>query len=310
MSHNVETMAYAGETPWHGLGVSVPHDLTPADFLTKAGLDWTVSKTPNYHIWDGQPRYTGDMALIRDTDGSVLSTVGQNWEPVQNYEMAGFFHDFVMDNKMDIVTGGSLQGGKIVWFLAKTKEAFELCDGQDLIENYLLFSNYHKFGFSTDIRPTDIRVVCNNTFSAAHGKEAKYNVSFDHSKPFSVKAAQEALARAQAAQQVYKEKAEFLLSKRYEEGQPIEYFGQLFPTDSKKKKFSRSAEITDAFLDIQPGADLGRGTWWQVFNAVTYVADHKLGKDQDARLTSSWYGDNRTIKSKALELALEYADNS
>ena len=29
MAHNVETMAYAGEVPWHGLGTKVIDDLTP-----------------------------------------------------------------------------------------------------------------------------------------------------------------------------------------------------------------------------------------------------------------------------------------
>jgi len=45
MAHLVETMAYAGETPWHGLGVPVLNDLTPDQMLVKAGLDWTVDKT-------------------------------------------------------------------------------------------------------------------------------------------------------------------------------------------------------------------------------------------------------------------------
>ena len=38
MAHNVETMAYVGETPWHGLGVEVPSGITPNDLLIKAGL--------------------------------------------------------------------------------------------------------------------------------------------------------------------------------------------------------------------------------------------------------------------------------
>ena len=44
MAHNVETMAYAGEVPWHGLGYRVPMDLTPDQMLEAASLDWTVTK--------------------------------------------------------------------------------------------------------------------------------------------------------------------------------------------------------------------------------------------------------------------------
>ena len=36
----VETMAYAGEVPWHGLGTKVPHDLSTDEMLKKSGLDW------------------------------------------------------------------------------------------------------------------------------------------------------------------------------------------------------------------------------------------------------------------------------
>ena len=44
MAHMVETMAYAGELPWHGLGVKVIDDLTPEQMMQKAGVDWSVEK--------------------------------------------------------------------------------------------------------------------------------------------------------------------------------------------------------------------------------------------------------------------------
>ena len=44
MAHQVETMAYAGEVPWHGLGVKVIDDLTPEQMMQKAGVDWSVEK--------------------------------------------------------------------------------------------------------------------------------------------------------------------------------------------------------------------------------------------------------------------------
>ena len=48
MSHEVETMAYAGELPWHGLGVEVSNDLTPLQMMEKAELDWEVEKVDAY----------------------------------------------------------------------------------------------------------------------------------------------------------------------------------------------------------------------------------------------------------------------
>ena len=48
MAHQVETMAYAGEVPWHGLGVEVSNDLTPNQMMKKAGLDWTVEQIDSY----------------------------------------------------------------------------------------------------------------------------------------------------------------------------------------------------------------------------------------------------------------------
>ena len=50
MAHEVEMidgvaqMAYAGDKPWHGLGVEVSNDLTTAQMMRKAGLDWSVEK--------------------------------------------------------------------------------------------------------------------------------------------------------------------------------------------------------------------------------------------------------------------------
>ena len=73
-----------------------------------------------------------------------------------------------------------------------------------------------------------------------------------------------------------------------------------------------SAFRTDPFsilssFTAQPGASFAAGTWWQPFNAVTYMTDHLLGKSIDNRLKSSWYGHNRKVKTEALELALEMA---
>jgi len=42
MSHEVETMFYYRETPWHGLGVRVEEALYSREALKAAGLNWNV----------------------------------------------------------------------------------------------------------------------------------------------------------------------------------------------------------------------------------------------------------------------------
>ena len=160
MAHLVETMAYAGETPWHGLGQRVPGDLTPAQMLTSAGLDWSVDKIQSFVNINGKQVYTGKDALVRSSDGRILDVVSQDWNPLQNEEAFEFFNDFVCSGDMEMHTAGSLKHGQIVWALAKVKESFDVFGG-DQVDSYLLFTLPHKFGQSIDVRFTPIRVVCN-----------------------------------------------------------------------------------------------------------------------------------------------------
>src|SRR6056300_757226 len=188
MAHMVETMAYAGDVPWHGLGVSVSNDLTPQQMMQKAGLDWTVEKHDSFVIINdgfGGVKHvpTGQQALVRSSDNKVLTNVGEGWNPVQNEEAFEFFNEFVMAGDMEMHTAGSLKNGQIIWGLAKVKESFELFKG-DVIESYLLFSNFHKYGFSTDVRFTPIRVVCNNTLTLSLNSKVERMVKISHRKQF------------------------------------------------------------------------------------------------------------------------------
>ena len=68
MAHEIEIvngqahMAFAGETPWHGLGVPVSNDLTPDQMMEVAGLNWTVEKIPAYSTINGEQVSIGRSA--------------------------------------------------------------------------------------------------------------------------------------------------------------------------------------------------------------------------------------------------------
>lgn len=307
MVNGVASMAYAGDVPWHGLGKSVPADLTPVQMLDAAGLNWDVYKTPAFAIINDETVGTGMAALVRNSDSKILDMVSDDWNPVQNLEAFEFFNDFIAAGDMQMHTAGSLKGGQIVWALAKVNESFELFKG-DQIDSYLLFSNFHKYGFSTDVRFTPIRVVCNNTLTLSLNSAVERMVKINHRTQFKADNVKMMLGITSEKLAKYKEMAAYLGSKMYKNESLVEYFTRIFPSTNTEKELSRNASRALSLVETQPGAEFAEGSWWSAFNTVTYMTDHIVGRSGDSRLSSAWYGQNRNLKTKALEMAVEYAD--
>jgi phage/plasmid-like protein (TIGR03299 family) len=323
MAHNIETIAYAHkqgandsayQTPWHGLGVPVTPGISAADMLVTAGLDWTVDRHPTFAKINDQTVYTGKDVLARSSDGRILTHISEGWEPVQNTEFINFYEEFVSAGHMEMNTMGSLKNGEIVWALAKIKEDFSLFGGKDRVDGYLLFSNPHIYGKAVDIRFTAIRVVCNNTLTLALNKKSDMAVRLTHSRKFDAEQVKNTLGISHNRLTSYKEAAEFLASKKFSVDNLISYYNDVFPSLSREqqedsiKSLSLPARRANEVLETQPGAEFGEGTWWQAFNSVTYAVDHVLGRSQDSRLASAWYGPNRQRKIDALTKAVEYAE--
>jgi phage/plasmid-like protein (TIGR03299 family) len=315
MAHNIEMvdgkaqMAYAGEVPWHGLGTRVPGDLTPDQMLEAAGLNWEVSKVPAFAKVAGKNVNVGWSALVRSTDSKIIDVVSEDWNPVQNSEAFEFFNDFIAEGDMEMHTAGSLCDGKIVWALAKVKDSFELFGG-DKVDSYLHFTNFHKYGSSTDVRFTPIRVVCNNTLTLSLNTKVERMVKISHRREFNGDQTKLMLGVAAEKLAQYKEMAQFLGSKRYSDENVVEYFKRVFPAheNAKRSEITKNARTALGILETQPGAEYAPGSWWQAFNATTYMTDHLIGRSTDTRMTSAWYGSNKNLKVRALETAIEMAE--
>ena len=316
MAHNLEivngkaSMAYVGETPWHGLGERVSNDISVTEMMEKSGANFKVLEKPSFVMFNGKKIETGMKALVRDTDGRVLTQVGKGWHPVQNEEAFNFFREYTEAGDMEMHTAGVLKDGEIVWVLAKVKDSFSLFKG-DKVDSYLLFTNPHQYGKTIDIRFSPIRVVCNNTLTLALKGKSDQQVRLDHRRSFDAESVKETLGIAGKKMKQYKEMAQFLGSKRTTDETLREYFGALMGESKKKEgKLSRTGERAMEVITSQPGANFAEGSWWQALNAVTYMTDHKLGRTVDTRLQSAWYGANRKLKLEAVELALEMAEKA
>jgi len=340
MAHMVETMAYAGQVPWHGLGQKVEHNLTPEEMLKAAGLDWTVSKRPVYYAdkpntWNlNDPRGEAEMlrahdhyVVVRDTDNRVLSHCGEGFVPFQNHETMSFFKKFTEAGHMEMDTAGSLSDGERIWGLAKIKKGFTLAGG-DEVEGYLLMANSHKVGSAMTIMFTPIRVVCNNTITMALNQEGltgKFRVL--HLQMFDeeiMQAAETALGISGEQMTQFQQQSEFLAKQKATKDQVDNFIAELFQPKllvergksneanlpPLHEEFSKTSQSILEAIETSPGHDKAsaKGTWWGALNGVTYVMDHqKRAKTRDHALTSTWFGNNAQVKRKALTKALEYA---
>ena len=74
MINGVAQMAYAGDKPWHGLGVEVSNDLTPGQIMAKAGLDWEVNKQDTY-FGEGEVIPGRNLWLVLRIQNCLISSV-------------------------------------------------------------------------------------------------------------------------------------------------------------------------------------------------------------------------------------------
>lgn len=294
--------------PWHGLGVPVSDDMTPMEMMKAANLDWKVSKQPSFVEINGEKVLTGQEALVRETDGKILTNVSGNWKPCQNEDAFEFFNEFVSAGDMVMDTAGSLKDGQMVFAAADVKDGFVL-DNDDEVKGYLLFSNPHVYGKSIDVKFVMTRVVCNNTLSMALTERGQPAVRLSHRNHFNPEMVKELLGISHNRVEQFQEAAQFLSSKRYSDKAYKLFLSQVFGTSNQEGKIlSRTAERALEIVDTQPGADMSPGTWWNAYNSVTYMTDHEMGRSADTRAAAAWFGHNAKRKLDALNLAVEMAE--
>lgn len=318
MTDAVETMAWTNEVPWHGLGVNVRGDLSPAEMLKSAGLLWRVSREPMFTA-DG--REVPDFAaLVRDKDQKVLDVVGSRWQPTQNEEAFEFFNEFVHAGQATMETAGSLRGGRLVWGLANLGATFKLSGG-DQVKGYLLMALPHEQGSSIKAKFTTVRVVCQNTMTMAMRRGGSlftmsHRLVFD---PKMQERAKRALGIARDQLDEHKQHCELLAKTTIARSDAEEFLVEMIDPELwadglsvvrdkiNSRKLGRKAQTAIDALDHAPGSQLksAKGTMWGAVNALTYATDHLWGKGADQRLTKAWFGPAANLKERVLVEAVK-----
>jgi phage/plasmid-like protein (TIGR03299 family) len=322
MPANVQTMAYYGEVPWHGLGTPVPKGATAEKMIRAAGLDWVVDLRPARGAKEINKK--GEFSryevvrmprpATQETE-VLLGIVSRRYHPFQNVEAFEFFDPIVGEKKAYFETAGALGEGKRIWVMAKMPGAMQIVSGDECLK-YLLLSNTHSGDGSVIVKFTSVRVVCQNTLMLAmeDGQKA-YRVRHSKKMQFKLEELGDFLAITQEvflkAEECFRRLAKIeMVDDRLER-----YFEAVFPLSAAQKKNAKSSrrwEILKEVFNGQPDLQLPgvRGTLWGAYNAITRFEDYKQPQHEeqpDQRLERTWFGGGADTKLKALEKAKELA---
>lgn len=315
-------MFSAGTVPWHGLGTVLPERVNSEQAIDAAHLDWRV---------DLKDVFTSDgtlcemsKATVRQDNGKVLGIVGNRYCVCQNNDAFRFFDSVVGSKEAMYESAGALFEGRKIWILAKLPGTIRLENVPgDEVKKYLLFAN--SFDGSSSIRMffTPVRVVCNNTLTAAMngGKGEGISIRHTESAEENLDLARETLGFALKQYDKLDKTFNLLASRRLSSREAEKYFKTLVPDNPEAEHKTRTENIRQEMLDIfhneknsLPGMEQ---TAWAAYNAVSEYTDHhrnvnggRFNRNKAMkRMDSIVFGSGARLKMSALREANKIAVN-
>jgi phage/plasmid-like protein (TIGR03299 family) len=320
MSHEVETMMYAREVPWHRLGTAVDQEVEARAAIKLGGLDWECEKRPVFLSGaaqvDGIPvigqAVENRKAVVRKTDDKILGLVTDAYKIIQNSDCFGFMDSIIGEGQAVYHTAGSLYGGRIVFLTVKLPE--DAIVGPDKVSQYILLFSSHDGTQSLSVRWTPVRVVCANTLEFAQGN-CSQTFHVRHRENYQTKI-DEARNVMDLTRHYYKQmEIQFnkMLETPFEVGHMVSLAKQLIPiSEDRSCRSTASArkvvQLTNLFEEGLGHKEVGKNRW-AAYNAVTEFVDHhatyraREGVDPDEnKLNSIIFGGGHEFKQKAFDL--------
>jgi len=323
MAHLIESMAYVGDTPWHGLGSELSPKQPLEVWAREAGMDWRIeSSDVNFMAENDRGHnlilpFADQKVLYRSDTLDPLSVVSQRYQEVQPEEILEFYRELTEHSHFELETAGVLKGGRKLWALARTGQSASLRGG-DVSNGYLLLATACDGTLATTAQFTNIRVVCNNTLAVSLADGSGGVVKVPHSTSFDADKVKQQLGVSvkQWDEHIYEMKQ--LSERRVTQAEAANYLSRvfndqdndiiLFNSAKKEKDAVPNAramnKVMQMFNGQGRGADLdaAKDTAYGLLCSITEYVDHeRRAMNTDNRLNSAWFGAGAKLKEKGLQ---------
>lgn len=314
--HLVETMAYAGEKPWHGLGNKLAPQQPIEVWRQQAGMDWNIEESEVRYITGNNNlgvinAFPEQKVLYRSDTRAPLAVVSKRFKVVQPGEVLEFYRDLTSHSGFELETAGVLREGRKFWALARTGQSTTL-KGRDKVDGYLLLATACDGTLATTAQFTSVRVVCNNTLRVALGNN-NGAVKVPHRSEFDPEAVKRQLGITVASWDGFVARMKALVERPVDpdtvEGllrRVLTYAGPDGRADIVNEQ--ALANVRALYEGGGRGAMLpsSRGTAWGLLNSVTeYVDHHRRARSDDHRRDAAWFGQGAQLKQRAWEEAMK-----
>ena len=321
-----DAIAYIGATPWHGLGQALTPGASIETWTAEAGLGYTVLESPvlyNSPAVTELQSWPNRKVLHRSDTGAPLAVVSDGYRVVQPGQVMDFFRELVQLGGFQLETAGALSDGKRVWALASVGDAAPVVS-RDIVRPYLLLATSYDGTMATVAKFTAIRVVCNNTITAAVGGysngapikgEEETNLGYLksavrvlHSENFKADAVRMELGIAANAWEKFLINSRQLAGQGMNQAEADDFLVALLKPWNRAARDIKESRAFGRVMQLFNGGAIGAdlpgvaGTRWAMLNAVTELVDHERGRSNNTRIESAWFGSGAALKSRAVEL--------
>ncbi|MBQ8043383.1 MAG: DUF932 domain-containing protein [Clostridia bacterium] len=311
-----DNMFSVKQKPWHGLGTVVETAPTIEEGIKLANLDWTVDLKEV--AVDGNI-VKGYKAAMRSDTNTCLGVVSDQYKILQNTEAFEFFQPFLDTEVASLETAGSLKNGKRVWVLAKINRDDMIIDKNDRVEKYILLSNSHDGTAAIKVGYCPIRVVCNNTLSAAEDSVNSQLIRVTHRGDIhaTLDMVRDTMHVIDASFKTTEEMYKALAQKDNIKTEDIKkYVMAVYSRQDLKKNFEDNTAITEEEISAARKKLISRveelfemeyaHNAWTMYNSVNYVLNHERGRNLESSYNSIWFESAKRLDREALKIALTY----
>ncbi|MBB5864987.1 DUF932 domain-containing protein [Xanthomonas sp. 3058] len=309
--HLIETMAYAGDIPWQGVGNRLAPRQPIDVWKRQAGMDWKIEEAEVRYVAGSHNlgvihAFPEQKVLYRSDTRLPLSVVSKRFQVVQPGQILEFYRDLTAYNGFELETAGVLREGRKFWALARTGQSTVL-RGRDRVDGYLLLATACDGTLATTAQFTSIRVVCNNTLAVALG-DSGGAIKVPHRSHFDPDLVKRQLGITVSAWGGFVDRMKALCESPVDPDAADALLRRVLtyttPDAAHVVNEQAVAKVRALYEGDGRGSRLAssRATAWGLLNAITeHVDHHRRARSDDHRRDAAWFGQGAKIKQRAWE---------